>query len=128
MNRTGLLCTKAAGLLLVPILFCLWLFGGGDNVTVTVVNRGAIPLHGVTVRVTGESYALGTLAPGERRETRVAPRGESNVEVDWGSPRGEAHHGVVDCYFESGYHGSVLVEIDGFAITRTENHIQIGAL
>ncbi len=116
----GVVGTLVAGLLWVRAV---------RSPRVEVVNRGSTRLLELTVSVSGESYGLGDLGPGDGVTKSLVPHGESHVELDWRTPDQQRHHDVVECYFEGGwpsYSGRVLVEIDGANVLRSESNLRLG--
>ena len=86
------------------------------GVTVVVHNVGKVPLHGVSVHVTGRSYDLGDINPVKRLSVHVVPKGESHLEVSFNTPIERGKRMVAGCYFEKNdYFGTVMVDIDGSA-------------
>lgn len=78
-----------------------------NQLTVELTNVGTEPMHGLVIHVTGASYSVGELAPGARKTIPVSPSGESHIELEQSSGR----RLVVDCYFESGYSGTISAEV-----------------
>ena len=95
-----------------------------EGVTLTIRNVGGEPMIGVVVHVTGNSYAIGDIASGESKVVKVKPHGESHVELEHqGHPRL-----VLDCYFETGYSGSITAEVTVLKVVSIDNAVQIGYL
>ena len=93
-----------------------------------VENQTEQPLESVIVEVTGASYALGTLEPGEDASVRVQPSGESSVVVT-ASRAGEPDRVEVPVYFEAhGYSGTVEVDFQPDGAALIESDIRIGHL
>ena len=96
----------------ISILVFAIVIWGGRGVNVSVQNIGHRELKSVIVHVTGRSYDLGAIAPGQTQSTTVKPIGETHVEltiVDADSTRANV---VIDCYFESrGYTGKIVLEV-----------------
>lgn len=101
MRKWVALFSLAAVALVASLL--LW---KGD-LTVVIKNVGAEPMRGVVVHVTGASYPVGVLAPDARKTIVVQPKGESHVEIE----QSPGQRLVVDCYFESGYSGTVTANV-----------------
>lgn len=95
------------------------------GVQVVVMNRGPAPLADVVVHVTGNSYQLGTLGVGESRTVPVQARGESHVELEFTYRTGERRRLNAGGYFESGYEGTIEVELEAGEIVRNEHHISL---
>ena len=76
------------------ILIVMFAIGGAAiaasvGVSVVVQNKGPETINDVTVHVTGNSYDIGALKPGQTRKVRVTAKGESHVEIAFlGSTRG----------------------------------------
>jgi hypothetical protein len=68
-------CTALAG------FFAYRVVHGSGNVVVRVSNQGDATMRNVTIFVTGRSYDIGDIQPGEQRSTRVSPKGKSHVEI-----------------------------------------------
>lgn len=95
-----------------------------EGVTVTVRNVGSEPMIGVVVHVTGNFYAIGDIASGESKVVKVKPRGDSHIELEHqGHPRL-----VLDCYFETGYNGSITAEVTVSKVVSIDNAVKIGYL
>lgn len=88
----------------------------------TVENTGASPLKSVVLHVTGESYDIGDIAPGETATARVIPTGESELEVEFKDTDGQTQRLNAGGYFESGYRGSIRVEIKDGQIDKFEDN------
>lgn len=114
---------KAAAAFAVLIAIGVALVFLNRGVVVTVRNVSTQPLSGVVVHVTGNSYALGDIQAGDHRSVRVSPVGESHIEIEHAKGRL-----VVNTYFESGYRGSVSVEVTETEIKRVQDDIRIGII
>lgn len=79
----------------------------------------------VTLHVTGASYELGDLAAGKSKTKTVKPKGESSLEVQFTDSAGRKHRIDAGGYFESGYRGSVRVEIKEGQIDRFEDKTRL---
>jgi hypothetical protein len=89
------------------------------GVTVVVANVGTEPMREVVVHVTGASYPIGELAPGARASVVAKPKGDSHVEIGQSSgPRL-----IVDCYFESGYSGTVTAEVTSVKVLAVNSEV-----
>lgn len=110
----GLLALVVAG------LFCInW------GLTVTVTNVGSGTLKSVRVHVTGNSYSLGDLAPGQSASVRVAPKGESSLEVEFVTSDGVSKRLNAGGYFESGYRGEITVDVDESRVVQYKENIHV---
>lgn len=112
--------------LLVVISFFVLLAGCSQQsgVTATVKNSGSSPLNGVVVIVTGKTYSAGNIQPGQSVSVVVNPQGASQLTIEYSDPTGIQHSLPVDCYFESGYSGSITVEVSTNQITKVDDQIR----
>jgi len=95
------------------------------GIRVTVENAGTTPLKSVVLHVTGASCDLGDLAPGESATARVSPTGESELEVEIKDTDGQTQRLNAGGYFESGYRGTIRVEIKDGQIDKNEQDIKL---
>ena len=61
----------------------------------------------MVVHVTGASYELGNIAPGDSVKVRVRPNGESSLEIEFADSNGHTNRLDAGGYFESGYRGTI---------------------
>jgi len=94
------------------------------GIEVVIHNVGADPLPSVIVHVTGNSYPIGDIAAGATMRVRVCAKGESHVELEHDKGRKL----VVGCYFESGYGGTITVDVTSEQVVRIDDKINIGPL
>ena len=95
--------------------FLLWPRG----VKVVVGNTGTAAMRDVHVVVTGGSYGLGDIRPGEYRAVHVKPTGDSSITLQYTDEGGGDPQSVdLDCYIEAGYAGSVSVDVANGLIVR----------
>jgi hypothetical protein len=80
------------------------------RILVIVTNHGPETLHEATVHVTGASYAIGDLPPGQSKRVRVSPTGESGVQIEFTDKQGKRVHSDWVGYFEHGYGGSIRLD------------------
>jgi hypothetical protein len=97
----------------------------GRKVHVTVVNRDADILRHVAVHVTGNSYDIGPIEPGKKVEVGVRATGESHIEISLVDVERSEKRLEVGCYFEAGYGGSILIEIDSREVLHIDDQISI---
>lgn len=96
------------------------------GVRVSVTNRGPERLTDVVVHVTGNTYRLDTLEVGASQTVSVRSRGASHVELEFTRGAGERLRLNAGGYFEaSGYEGSIEIELEGGAIVRNDQRIQL---
>lgn len=92
------------------------------GVSVIVHNKGPEKISNATVHVTGNSYEIGTLIPGQSRTILVKPSGDSNVQIVFMDSRNIQNRVDADCYLESsGSRGSIAIDISGNKISRVED-------
>jgi hypothetical protein len=118
-NKRGwlLLAISVVFLLVAVVAFQL-----RSGIQVTVENTGTSPLKSVELYVTGRSYELGDIAPEESATARVNPIGESELEVEFKDTDGQTQRLNAGGYFESGYRGSIQVEIKDGQIDKFEDN------
>ncbi len=104
----GRILIVAASLVIAVYIAFLWLATG---VSVTVRNGGELPLYGLTIQTTGNSYQLGDLPRGTEKGCQVQAKGESAVEITYQLEDGSTKCHKLDCYFESGYRGKIEAEV-----------------
>ena len=113
-----------AGIVIAGIVVAaVALFPGG--VEAVIRNTGRARMRDIRVIVTGHSYAIGDLAPGQSRSVRVNPDGESHIVLTYTDASGVGQRLTVDCYFESGYSGSITVEVAEGTIAKVDDRIEI---
>jgi hypothetical protein len=95
------------------------------GIRVGVRNSDTRTLRSVVVHVTGNSYPIGDLPPGEARSVRVKAKGESHVEISFQDEAGKPRTLVAGCYFESGYRGTVKAEIDSEKVRKVEADVHV---
>ncbi len=111
---------------LTLLLFVLSLLGcSGSGVRVVVSNVGSETMRETIVIVTGATYSLGTIASGNSVETIVNPIGESRIEIQFVDLDGTQTTVRVECYFEGGYKGHILVTLDNGTVTHVDDQIEI---
>ena len=77
------------------------------------------------LHVTGASYDLGDIAPGATANARVRSNGESSLDIEFTDADGKAQRLNAGGYFESGYRGSIRVEIKDGQIDKFEDNIKL---
>ena len=78
---------------------------------VVMRNSSTTPLHSVTVRVTGNSYAVGELPAFGSCSVKTYPTSESNIIIEHMDTSGENKELPVDCYFEPGHRSTIVVSV-----------------
>ena len=96
-----------------------------SGIRIAVQNTGTSPLTSVVLHVTGASYELGAVAPGESATTRVNPVGESHLEVEFTDNDGHTQRLNAGGYFEPGYRGTIRVVIKDGQIDKFEEDIKL---
>lgn len=123
-ERRGWLLLIPAILVVLALIVVLALqFRSG--IQVTVENTGSTPLKLVILHVTGASYDLGDIAPGDSATARVSPTGDSELEVEFKDTDGHTQRINAGGYFESGYRGSIRVEIKDGLIDKFEDNTKL---
>jgi hypothetical protein len=88
------------------------------GVKAVVRNVGTNAMQDVRVIVTGRSYSVDDIQPGESRMVRVQPTGESSITLRYRDSNSGANSVHVDCYIEPGYSGSISVDVANGAVIR----------
>ena len=122
-KRRWLLLAITVVLLLIAIVA----FQLRSGIQVTVENTGISALKSVVLHVTGASYDLGDIAPGETATARVNPNGESELKVEFKDTDDQTQRLNAGGYFESGYRGTIRVEIKDGVIDKNEQDIKLWA-
>ncbi len=96
------------------------------GVSVVVQNKGPERISDVMVHVTGNSYEIGEMEPGQSRKIRVTPKGESHVEITFLDASHNQHRVVAECYFEERhYQGTIEVDIAGNKVSRVDEATEL---
>jgi hypothetical protein len=122
-NRLWLIAIPVVLLIVAAIVVGLVLFRPG--IQVTVENTGTTPLKSVVLHVTGASYDLGHIAPGATATARVRSTGESSLDIEFTDADGKTQRLNAGGYFESGYRGTIRVEIKDGQIDKFEEDIKL---
>jgi hypothetical protein len=88
------------------------------GVKAVVRNAGDSTMRDVRVVVAGRAYTLGDIRPNEIRSARVNPAGESDITIVYTDGAGTPKNVRADCYIESGYSGSIRLDVAGGVVTR----------
>lgn len=81
------------------------------RIQVRVENSGDRPVRQIALRVTGNAYELGDLAPGEFKEVVVKPTGESSLQIEFEDEAGAKIQSDANEYIEPGYDVCIVVSI-----------------
>ena len=111
--------------LIIAALSSLLFFQIKSGVRVAIQNTGSSPLKSVVLHVTGASYEVGDVAVGESVTMRVSPTSESHLEVEFTDSEGHVQRLNAGGYFESGYRGTIRVEIKDEQIDKFEEDIKL---
>jgi hypothetical protein len=87
---------------------------------VRIDNLGASSLKSVVVHVRGVSHDLGDIPANDSKSVIVEPGGESSVELELGTEKGERKRLRTDFNLETGYSGFILVRIKDDSIAHAE--------
>ena len=93
------------------------------GITVTIINPDKITIGSLALHVTGHDYPLGDLAAGATVKAKVAPTGESHLEITYRDEGGKETRRIVDCYFETGYSGTIEMKITTHGIADYKQNI-----
>jgi hypothetical protein len=96
------------------------------GIRVTVANTGLAVMKDVKVFITGTSYTAGEIAPGGSRSVCISPGADSHIEIGFTDSNSRAQRLNVDCYFSSGFTGSIKVLVKDGEIELVEDNTKIG--
>jgi hypothetical protein len=110
----------------VAMLVALWRYESTRGLKVSVHNAGSRPLSSMVVEVTGNSYRLGELQPGDTRSVYVRPRSESHVELSFAGHDGQLKRLNAGGYFEPRDTGTIAVDVTADSVRVTEQNVRSG--
>jgi hypothetical protein len=108
----------------VAVLGIRWYRQHSRGVEIRLHSVANSPLRSVTVAVTGNSYALGDLAPGQTTSVWVAPTSESGVDVSFATASGGVKHAALSGYIEPGYSGWISADLTTNEAVNIEDHVE----
>lgn len=112
-SRDILMGLAFVSLLIIGAAFIASVLYLSSGVSVEVRNVGNSPIGGVTLMYAEGAIELtGVIKPGESVPFTVKPTSESHFENEFRDSRGMLHEGFSWGYFEPGYTGKYIVEID----------------
>lgn len=123
-NRRSRLIAIPVVLLIVTGIAVVLVLSRPD-IQVTVENTGTTPLKSVMLHITGASYDLSDIAPGGTATARVRSTGESSLDIEFTAADGKTQRLNAGGYFESGYRGSIRVEIKDGQIDKFDDNIKL---
>lgn len=96
-----------------------------QELIVSVQNVGLDRIRQLTIIVSGRTYSIGDVPPGDTVSVAVEPRGESHLEVEFVSIDDNVRRLNLGGYFESGYRGSIKVKVnsDGLVDQQWDVHL-----
>ena len=115
----------AAVALAIFVAMIFWLVPRG-GVTAIVKNTGTTPLSSAIVAVTGKTYGIGDIPPNRSASVVVRPQGDSRMTIEYRDAAGTQYSLPVDCYLESGFRGSITVDVSGNKIAKVDHHTRVG--
>lgn len=83
---------------------------------VFITNVDTVPLTNIEVVVTGASYTVASIAPGETQSVKVYPLSESGLSLVLTNAAGQQSELIVPVYFEPSYRARLDLEITRTAI------------
>ncbi len=95
------------------------------GIRVTLHNAGSSTIRSVALHVTGSSTSLGDIHSGAEAITRVRPTGESSLEIEFVDQDGKSVRLDANCYFESGYRGTIQVLVKDRKIIKKQQDINL---
>jgi hypothetical protein len=106
----------------IIVALILVLFSRETYITFIVTNNTGQYIQSLNVEFSGGLINLGELDIGERKTTRIVPRGESHVELDIFLADGIVEHRTVGAYFERNYTGNLEIILEkGLAVHMIAN-------
>jgi len=109
------------GIGVVGVVWANWHRG----VTVILHNADAVSLSDITIHVTGHDYPIGDIPPGFTKHVLVDPTADSHIEISQRLADGRERL-PVECYFESGYSGTITIAVSTRSATVVDNQIAVG--
>lgn len=119
-HRWWVVAISAISLLILSV-FLLFQFRSG--IRVTILNTGQTSIHSVVLHVTGNSYSIGDLAPGDSGEATVTSAGESTLKIEFADADGKKQQLDAGVYLEPGYRGTIRVSIRDGVIDHNDQQI-----
>ena len=81
------------------------------RISVTLVNKTGAQLQNVTLQYTGGQVVLGPIEPDGVARAKIRVSGESSIRVTHLDTKGVKHESDAGLYIESGYRGSVTIDV-----------------
>lgn len=81
------------------------------SILIIITNNSGKPISVVKVTYTGGSYIVPTVEPGMADTRYIDPTGESNLTIEFKNAEGNQVKVTIDTYFESGYSGSLAINV-----------------
>ena len=109
------------------LVFCLVCYSVATaGVRVVISNADATLMQNVTVQTSGGVYSLGDIAPHSSKMVRVDGGDGSDIQLNYADAGKVRRVETVDCYFESGFRGSIEIEVKSGKIAQVKNNIRLG--
>ena len=120
-------CVTVAGIAAIVLFAAILKFGpfSQNKLWVHIENVGDMEFRSLEVSVTGGTVMLGTLLPGRKKDSVIAPTGESTVRIDVTDLLGEVRHFDVGGYIEPGFVGDIWVKMTHDRVVFTESDVSI---
>jgi len=95
------------------------------DISAKVTNVGIAPIDSVTISVTGNSYYLGRLKPGESKMSKLFPKSESHLEVTFRNAIRPYRKFNAGTYIEPGYSGTISVDVNDDSLVSVRDSVSI---
>ncbi|MCP5048515.1 MAG: hypothetical protein GY940_15200 [bacterium] len=109
----------ALSLLILPLFHC------SSGVILSFTNNSGQTLRDLEIFYTGGSVSVEKSVPGSTETFKVNPTSESHIEIQFKDQNNKTYKGNVGVYFESGYSGTLDMEIDSFREIKWRDNIKI---
>lgn len=106
-------CVRVYLIVSLTLLFLAFTNCRPSGIELSITNRGAVTIDSLRIFVTGNTYVIERLNPGNQESILLHVTGESHVEL---THSGLSDTLVVDSYFEPGYRGFIDLDITEDAI------------
>jgi hypothetical protein len=108
---------------IVKLLILISIVSSCDSkgIEVTIENHDNVAIDSLELNVTGNKYFLGSIKPKETKSTKISVTGESHIDLYHSSNKKL----FVDVYLESGYRGSIHIDITADSVLNTVSEIKL---
>jgi len=99
--------------LAVTIIFVSLILSGctSNKIAVVLVNDSNLLIRNIEIEYTGGIIKANQLKSGNKIREVIRPKGESHLELKYVDNGGVLQVIPIDIYFETGYHGEIIITI-----------------